>query len=218
MEFMGSEVKCRVRFGKQESEGKALLETSEIIFRGDFRLKIPFATIQSIKVVGDDLQVQSAEGATIFKLGSATAAKWRDKILHPKTRIEKLGIRPGTRVSLIGFENDDEEFVTELQSAKALMISAGNGPTKDCDCIFLRIDTKKQLAQVAKIAKEMLGVVALWIIYPKGQQHITEGDVLSAGRKGWLTRIKVVGFSPTHTALKFVIPVNKRTPHSMSIK
>ena len=49
---MGNEVKCRARFGKQESEGKALLETSEIIFRGDFRLKIPFATIQSIKVYG----------------------------------------------------------------------------------------------------------------------------------------------------------------------
>jgi hypothetical protein len=33
---MGSEVKCRVRFGKQESEGKALLETSEIIFAAIF--------------------------------------------------------------------------------------------------------------------------------------------------------------------------------------
>jgi hypothetical protein len=118
---MGTELKCRVRFGKQESQGKALLETSEIIFSGDFRLKIPFATIQSVKVVGDELQVQTAEGVVIFELGAATAAKWREKILHPKTRIEKLGIKPGARVSLIGFENHDEEFVKEIQSAKALM-------------------------------------------------------------------------------------------------
>jgi hypothetical protein len=74
----------------------------------------------------------------------------------------------------------------------------------------LRIDTKKQLAQVTKIAQAMEGPVALWIIYPKGQQHITEGDVLSAGRKVGLKDVKVVGFSSTHTALKFVIPVNKR--------
>jgi hypothetical protein len=74
----------------------------------------------------------------------------------------------------------------------------------------LRIDTKQQLAQVAKIAVAMLGAVPLWIIYPKGQQHITEADVLSSGRKARLTDIKVVGFSPTHTALKFVIPVKKR--------
>jgi hypothetical protein len=207
---MGTELKCRVRFGKQESQGKALLETTEIIFRGDFRLKIPFATIQSVKVVGDDLQVQTAEGLAIFELGATTAAKWREKILHPKTRVEKLGIKPGTRVSLIGFESEDEEFVRELQSTKALVMPAKDGLSKDCDSIFLRIDTKKQLTQVTKIAKVMVGPVALWIIYPKGQQDITEGDVLSAGRKAGLKDIKVVGFSPTHTALKFVIPVNKR--------
>jgi len=207
---MGSEVKCRVRSGQQESVGKALLETSEIIFRGDFRVKIPFATIQSVKVIDGELQLRTPEGLATFLLGASTAQKWRQKILHPKSRIEKLGIKPGTRVSLIGFENQDEEFVKEIESTKAVMTSAENEPMKDCDCIFLRIDTKKQLAQVAKIAKEMLGAVALWVIYPKGQQHITEGDVLSAGRKVGLTDIKVVGFSPTHTALKFVIPVNKR--------
>ncbi|HZV59755.1 MAG TPA: hypothetical protein VFF42_05400, partial [Candidatus Eremiobacteraceae bacterium] len=180
------------------------------IFRGDFRLKILFATIQSVKVMDGELHVQTADGMAILKLGAATAAQWREKILHPKTRVEKLVIKPGMRVSLIGFENHDEEFVKELQSAKAVMPSAKEQLLKDCDCILLRIDTKKQLAQVAKIAKEMLGTVALWIIYPKGQQHITEGDVLSAGRKAGLTDIKVVGFPPTHTALKFVIPVKKR--------
>jgi hypothetical protein len=207
---MGSEVKCRVRFDKQESEGRALLETSEIIFRGDFRLKIPFATILSAKVVGDELQLQTAEGVATFELGASTAQKWREKILHPKTRIEKLGIKPGTKVSLIGFEDQDEEFLKELQKTEAVMTTAKNGLPKECDCILLRTDTKQQLAQVAKIARKMLGAVALWIIYPKGRQDITEGDVFAAGHKAGLTDIKVVGFSATHTALKFVIPVKKR--------
>ena len=207
---MGNEVKCQVRSGKQESEGKALLETSEIIFRGGFRLKLPFATILSAKVVSDELQLQTADGVAIFQLGAATAAKWCEKILHPKTRIEKLGIKPGTKVSLIGFEDQDEEFLKELQKTEAVMTAAKNGLPKECDCILLRTDTKQQLAQVAKIARKMLGAVALWIIYPKGQKHITEGDVFAAGHKARLTDIKVVGFSATHTALKFVIPVKKR--------
>jgi hypothetical protein len=207
---MGSEVMCRVHFGKQESEGQALLETTEIIFRGDFRLKIPFATILSAKVVGNELQLRTSEAVSRFELGASTAVKWREKILHPKTRIEKLGIKPGMRVSLIGFENQDEEFLKEIQNTKVVMAPAKNGLPKNCDCVFLRADTKKQLTPVAKIANEMLGAVALWVIYPKGQQHITEGEVLSAGRVAGLTDIKVVGFSPTHTALKFVIPVNKR--------
>ena len=80
---MGNEAKCLVRFGKQQSEGKALLETSEILFRGDFRLKIPFSSIKSAKAVDGELSVQTPEGRAIFKLGDA-AAKWCDKILHPK--------------------------------------------------------------------------------------------------------------------------------------
>jgi hypothetical protein len=45
---MGQELKCRVEFGEQSSEGKALLESTEIVFRGGFRLKIPFQGIQSV--------------------------------------------------------------------------------------------------------------------------------------------------------------------------
>jgi hypothetical protein len=56
----------------------------------------------------------------------------------------------------------------------------------------------------------MQGATALWIVYPKGQTQITENDVLAAGRKSGLKDVKVIGFSATHTALKFVIPLSKR--------
>src|SRR5215467_3887316 len=98
---MGNEATCQVRFGKQESEGKALLETSEVLFRGDFRLKIPFSTIKSAKAVDGELRLQTAEGLAVFRLGEA-AGKWCEKILHPKSRIEKLGVKSEAKVSLIG--------------------------------------------------------------------------------------------------------------------
>ena len=63
---------------------------------------------------------------------------------------------------------------------------------------------------MAKLAKSLKGAAGLWIVYPKGQKQITENDVLAAGRKCGLKDIKVVGFSATHTALKFVIPVENR--------
>jgi hypothetical protein len=56
----------------------------------------------------------------------------------------------------------------------------------------------------------MNGSVALWVVYRKGQKEITEMDVIGTGRKSGLKDVKVVGFSPTHTALKFVIPLHKR--------
>ncbi len=89
---MGNEVRCIVRFANQESEGKALLETSEILFRGGFRLKIPFSTIKSAKAVDGELRLQIAEGFAVFQLGAA-AEKWCEKILHPKSRLEKLGVK-----------------------------------------------------------------------------------------------------------------------------
>ena len=136
----------------------------------------------------------------------APAAKWCDKILHPKSRIEKLGVKPGARVSLLG--SLEAEFLTEISK---LTKSASKGKVAtNTECIFFAADSKEDLGALPKIPQSMKGAPALWIVYPKGQKHITENDVLAAGRKTGLKDIKVVGFSATHTALKFVIPLVSR--------
>ena len=202
---MGSELKCTVRFGKETSEGKALLETSEVLFRGGFRLKIPFASIKSAKAVDGELRLQTADGAAVFEIGPA-AEKWREKILHPKTRIEKIGVKPGAKVSLFG--SFDAEFLDELEPLARSVIK--DRVAADSDTVFFAADSLKTLSTVTKIAKALKGATALWIVYPKGQKTITENDVIAAGRKTGLKDVKVVGFSSTHTALKFVIPLDKR--------
>jgi hypothetical protein len=194
-----------VQFGRQESEGKALLETSEVLFRGDFRLKIPFSTIKSAKAVDGELRLQTAEGLAVFHLGPA-AEKWCEKILHPKSRIEKLGVKPAAKVSLLG--EFDAEFLREI-ARLTKSVNKGKLAT-DSDCIFFAAESKKDFGALAKLVKSMQGAAALWIVYPKGQKHITENDVIAAGRHSGLKDVKVVGFSPTHTALKFVIPLSGR--------
>lgn len=203
---MGNEATCKVKFGKQESEGKALLETSEVLFRGDFRLKIPFSSIKSAKTVDGELRLQTVEGVASFHLGAATSGKWLEKILHPKSRIEKLGVNAGAKVSLIG------EFEAEfLRDVNDLAKSVAKGKAgSDSEHIFFAADSKEDFSALSRIAKAMSGAAALWIVYPKGQKHITENDVLAAGRKVGLKDVKVVGFSATHTALKFVIPLDRR--------
>jgi hypothetical protein len=205
---LGNEANCVARFGKQKARGKALLETSELIFRsedGALRLKFAFADIQSAAAADGELRVEVPEGAAIFELG-ANAAKWCEKILHPKTRLEKLGIKPNAAVSLIG--NLDADFLSELR-VRTKTVSNGK-VTTDTEWIFFATDSSKDLSQVSKLAKILKGAAALWIVYPKGQKQITENDVIAAGRKSGLKDVKVVGFSSTHTALKFVIPVERR--------
>ncbi len=205
---MGNEAACTVRLGKQKSSGKALLETSELLFRpadGAPRLKIPFSTIKSAKAVDGELRVETADGVTVFELGAA-AEKWCEKILHPKTRAEKLGVKAGANVSLLGAF--DQEFLRELRGATK-NIHEGKFDASS-ELIFLSANTAKELAAIGKVAKALKGATGLWVVYPKGKKEITENEVIAAGRKTGLKDVKVVGFSPTHTGLKFVVPLDRR--------
>jgi hypothetical protein len=202
---LGDEVKCAVRLGKKRAAGKALLETSELIFRGEVRLKIPFAAMKSVEAVNGELRVSGPNGLVVLEVG-VCAAKWREKILHPKTRIEKLGVKRDARVSLLG--EFDEDFLREL-SVLTDKVNA-NAIEQGAEWIFFAVPSKKELSGVRKHAKKMRGGAALWVVYPKGQKEITETDVIAAGRNSGLKDVKVVGFSPTHTALKFVIPLAER--------
>jgi len=217
---MGAELKCRARFGKQTCEGKALLETNEVIFRGEFRLKIAFAQMKSVKAADGELRIEFAERAkdgksaqagmpvprvAVFALGPQ-AEKWAHKILHPKTRIEKLGVKAGAKVSVIGeFEKEFEKELAGVTSA----VTRGK-VTSDAESIFLSAESPKQLRQSAQVAKALKSATALWIVYPKGRKDIPETDVIGAGRAAGLKDVKVVGFSATHTALKFVVPLAQR--------
>jgi hypothetical protein len=205
---MGQEKQCTLRLGKQCFEGRALLETSELIFRpadGGTRVKIVFSAIKSAKAVDGELRLQTADGLAIFDLGAA-AAKWCEKILHPKTRVEKLGVKTGMVISLLGaFE---QEFMRELRRVTK-DVHEGKIDSRS-ELIFLSVDTAKGLAAVGKVANGVKSATGLWIVYPKGRKEIAENAVIAAGRKAGLKDVKVVGFSGTCTALKFVLPLNQR--------
>lgn len=205
---MGQEAACTAEFAGKRAQGKALLETSEILFRpasGDFRLRIPFARIQTARAMDGKLCLKTPQGEAVFDLGAA-AEKWLEKIKNPKSRLDKLGVKPGASAALLG--SFDSDFPDELR-CRISAISSGK-TTTSCDLIFLAVESAKDLSRVTPLAKSMKGAAALWIVYPKGQKHITESGVLAAGRKAGLKDVKVVAFSPTHTALKFVIPLECR--------
>jgi hypothetical protein len=188
-----------VRSGGKTSQGKALLETSEIIFRGDFRLKIPFASLRSTVAKGGELHLQWQDGSAIFDLGER-AAKWADKILHPKSVAEKLGIKPGQTVSVRAI--NEPTFLSDLQAnaskfSKAKLLS-------DSDLIFFGASEAADLGGVTQLVPSLAPAGALWIVYPKGKQEIKEAQVFAAGKAAGLVDVKVVRFSETHTALKFV--------------
>jgi hypothetical protein len=195
---MGRELQCRVDFGRETSRGKALLETAEILFRGGFRLKIPFQDIRAMEAAGGKLSIQFSQGSAVFHLGDA-AEKWAHRIRNPPSRLDKLGVKAGTIVRLIGPRDDD--FRRELSERGAVV--ARSRP----ELVFLAVREKDDLVELAHLAEERV-----WVIYPKGIQAVRENDVRAAGLAAGMVDVKVCGFSATHTALKFTPRLKKPAP------
>jgi hypothetical protein len=202
---LGNAAVCTVRLAGKTFSGKAQLESSEIIFRGETRLKIPVDSITAVRAKNGQLEVRTKDGFAVFDLGPK-AAKWCEKIANPTSLLDKLGVKAGQSVSLIG--NFAAEFLGNLKKHGAVI--SKNKAVADSSWIFFWANEKRELGQLPPLAKFVLGTTGLWLVYPKGQKTITEADVRSAGLKVGLVDVKVVSFSATHTALKFVLRKSKR--------
>ena len=138
-------------------------------------------------------------GPASFDLGPA-AEKWAKKILRPPSRLEKLGIKPGLKVALVG--DFEAPFIEEVREHLS--------DVKSSDLTFLAIDSLADLRKLAKVIQQLPLSAALWIVYPKGKKEVRESDVIGHGRATGLIDIKVVSFSATCTGLKFVRPKSAR--------
>ena len=194
---MGQELDCTMYFQRRSVAGRAHLETDHLLFRGGERLKIPFCDLTAVKAADGVLELEFAGGPARFELGKA-AEKWAGKILHPPSRMDKLGIRQGVALALVGtFERD---FLEELQALGAAVVPAEDKPEVVCFAARKASD----LERVADLARALPPKGALWVVYPKGVAAVRETDVTQAGRAAGLKDVKVAAFSPTHTALKFM--------------
>src|SRR5271170_7448667 len=157
---MGQEANCTLRFQGKTFQGKALLETREILFRGDLRLNIPFADIQKLDVKNGDLHVRTKNGLAVLQLG-AKAQQWQHKILHPKSRAEKLGVKTGGAAAVLGAMPPD--FLDELKNNGVQTTTGKVAATSSW--IFLSAEKSADLSKLNAIRKSMRATAGLWIIY-----------------------------------------------------
>lgn len=201
---MGQEARCITRFGGVVSEGRALLESEELLFRGEFRLRIPFREIRSLEARDGRLEVTLEEGVATFELGPL-AERWAERIRNPKSLIDKLGVRAGARVAVLGLE--DEHFLALLRGRTPNIAQDEGGG--GFDLIFLLAERGSDLDRLSGLEQALERSGAIWVVAPRGREP-SEADVLAAGRANDLVDTKVVRFSETHTAHRFAIPRARR--------
>jgi len=207
---MGNEVRCAAVIDGVAAEGKALLETREIVFRSEAgRLAIRFEEIDVAATRAKDGVLEVRFGArrrARFELGDK-AAKWLEKIKNPPSRLDKLGIKPGMRVGLVGLA--DEELLAELKT-RTDDVTVGR-PRSDSDVLFLGAERRAELDKLGKLQERLKPEGAIWVVRRKGATAgVTEADSMAEGKAAGLVDVKVVAYSATHTAEKYVIPVAAR--------
>src|SRR5689334_16071942 len=113
---MGRELRCRASYGDREGEGKALLETTELVFRGEgkdpLKFRIPFAKLKKVIALGDRLLLDGPGIKAVLELGPKYAVSWAEKIKNPPTLLDKLGVKPESKVCVLGVV--DPEFKTTI--------------------------------------------------------------------------------------------------------
>ena len=203
---MGSEAHCTCRFEGRTSKGAAHLDATSLVFRGDFRLAIPLKDVTRVEARDGCLTLTVPAGTAALELGKA-AETWASKIKNPKGLLDKLGVKPGASVCVIGVQ--DQAFLTQLQTRTNQVVSK---PRREADLIFYAADSLDALIALTRLKASLKPDGAIWVVSLKGKQaRIKDTDVMAAAREAGLVATKVVGFSETHTALKLVIPKAKRS-------
>lgn len=177
-------------------EGRLQYEAPTLVFRGRERRVFDAEALTGVRAEGAALVL--ADGAR-FELGERQAAGWADAILHPKGRLEKIGVKPGMRVAVIGVA--DETFTSELRDKGAVPVEE----LQDLDLLFYAADSAAELNRIPELVQTLSERGALWVVSRKGKAAtVKDVQVMAAAKAAGLVDNKVVGFSDTLSALRFV--------------
>lgn len=133
----------------------------------------------------------------------------RVEFVSTRNRVEKLGIKTGADVLLLGIEADTA-FVEELRSAGARVRTSG---PRQADMVFATFRHRDDLRRLAGLVPRIHANGVIWTLRPKGSKDLTESEMMRAGKDAGLVDVKVVSFSGVLTAEKFVVPVARRSAH-----
>lgn len=127
--------------------------------------------------------------------------------VYSTPRIDKLGVRPGARVAVVGVP--DPDLRDELR-ARTHDLTEG-APLTDTDIVIVAADSQEELGLLPALRATIVPNGAIWVVSRKGRSAtLRDLDVIAAAKAVGLVDNKVASFSPTHTALRLVIPVAQR--------
>lgn len=192
---MGREARCRGRWPGGEGELKALLESEELILRGDYKARWPFSALSP---TADDgwLVLATPEGEIALQLGEA-AANWCRKIGEPPASLaDKLGIKPTRRVLVVGEVEDPN-----LQEALALGLAQS---AAQAELALAVIHSAAELDAALEAHAALPHDTPIWLVNVKGKKSpFSEDQVRGALRSKGFIDSKTASVSASLAATRY---------------
>jgi len=205
---MGYETKCRVHVddgsGKPRiAEATVLLETDDLIVRGDARVKVPRREIRSVARRGGVVTITAPTAIVRLTLDEPAATKWEQKLKEaPKRLIDKLDVKPDAKVWLLDVASPELEAQIEERTRDVYHGKSARG----CDVVFVGVERDAHLPRIERALNAMLDDGAIWVIHPKGPGGVADTTIFEKAKALNLSYTKVARVSDTHTAEKLVMP------------
>lgn len=202
----GREAPCTLRFGERVSEGTAYLDAHGLVLRQERRLAVPVSDLTVVESGDGRVEVTFPGGTAVLHLDGA-AQRWTERLARePRSRLDRLGVRPGQCVAVVG--TVDDAFVDELRSRAAVVVTGRSVPA-GADIIFLVASQREQLGRVPALSNCLAQGGVLWVVRPRGAREITEHDVAASARAAEMRVGRAVRISPAHVADR-LLPAARR--------
>jgi len=194
---MGREVTCSCQWNGETGEVKALLESTEIILRGEIKRRVPLADVSDAAANDVGLRFKAGRNLVSLEMGASEATRWVKKLSMPL---------PSLRNKL-GLGGDAKAFVTGPISDETLSVALNGATTAKAAnarlIIACAVDEAQIEAAIAAHAKLEPGC-AIWIVHGKGRQAaFGEAKVREAMRSRGFIDTKVSAVSAALTATRY---------------
>jgi hypothetical protein len=226
---------CLAELGDLRGRGTLSLDDDQLEFAGTFCLSLQLSEITAVRVHRGRLELVWPRGHAAFDLGRA-AQDWAEALGTRRSLLDRLSVKPGAVVLVAGV--DDFEFRRQLRERASAVLdwnqalatfahprgvrgggrhgapdAAGEAApptTPGADVIFLGLRQPADLQLLQRAEPLVARDGAVWAIHPRGDEQLGHAEVLAAGRAAGLLDVKVVRFSDSLTAHRFVVPPARR--------
>jgi hypothetical protein len=191
---MGREAVAQAEVDGEVGQVKALLETADLILRGDIRCRFPREQISDVAAEGDVLRFICDGQSVTLRLGGDQAARWAKAIAAaPPTLRAKLGLDRGARTLVLGAVAD-AALLDAIEGARVADIAGA-------DMVIAWIEGPADLDHALAVMAER-PALPLWTVYAKGPGFGDTAIRAAMRAQGWRD-LKVSGVSARMTATRY---------------